>query len=118
MYQYFQFDKSYSYNIRHNYGKEGRRTNYTPYSCNRIITSNPPAAGDHHGNHDCDKHVDGNICGVLGCPFRHWDAGALKAKLRSLGVTHKGMLEIISKVEGGHYQIACQQLFELTHPVS
>ena len=55
---------------------------------------------------------------MLGCPFRHWDAGALKAKLKSLGVTHKGVLEIISKVEGGHYQIACQQLFELTHPVS
>lgn len=24
----------------------------------------------------------------------------------------------MSRVEGGHYQIACQQLFELTHPVS
>ena len=55
---------------------------------------------------------------MLGCPFRHWDTGALKSKLKSLGVTHKGVLEIISKVEGGHYQIACQQLFELTHPVS
>lgn len=93
------FDKSYSYNIRHNYGKEGRRTNYTPFSCNRIITSNPPSAGDHHG-----------------CPFRHWDAGSLKNKLKSLGLTHKGVLEITSKAEGGHYQIACQQLFELTHP--
>ena len=54
---------------------------------------------------------------MLGCPFRHWDVGSLKNKLKSLGVTHKGVLEITSKVEGGHYQIACQQLFELTHPV-
>jgi len=55
---------------------------------------------------------------ILGCPFRHWDTESLKSKLKSLGLTHKGVLEIISKVEGGHYQIACQQLFELTHPVS
>ena len=55
---------------------------------------------------------------TLGCPFRHWDSGTLKNKLKTLGLTHKGVLEILSKVEGGHYQIACQQLFELTHPVS
>lgn len=49
-----QFDKAYAYSIRHMFGKEGKRTDYTPYSCMKVILSNPPSQGDYHG--ECSRH--------------------------------------------------------------
>lgn len=36
-----KFDKQYLYNVRHNYGKEGNRKDYTPYTCMKVISSTP-----------------------------------------------------------------------------
>uniref|UniRef100_G1NM85 DNA primase large subunit C-terminal domain-containing protein n=1 Tax=Meleagris gallopavo TaxID=9103 RepID=G1NM85_MELGA len=96
-----KFDKGYAYSIRHNYGKEGKRTDYTPYSCMKIIMSNPPSQGDYHG-----------------CPFRHSDPELLKQKLQSYKVPPSGVTQILELVKGMHYQLACQKYFELTHDVS
>ncbi|XP_075720260.1 DNA primase large subunit isoform X1 [Rhinoderma darwinii] len=95
-----KFDKTYSYSIRHNYGKEGKRTDYTPYSCMKIILSNPPSQGDYHG-----------------CPFRHSDPELLKQKLQSFKVPSVGINQILDLVKGMHFQLACQKYFELTHNV-
>ena len=38
-----QFEKSYAYNIRYNYGKEGKRTDYNPKACDSIIKNHPPS---------------------------------------------------------------------------
>ncbi|NXE37682.1 PRI2 primase, partial [Ptilorrhoa leucosticta] len=95
-----KFDKGYAYSIRHNYGKEGKRTDYTPYSCMKIIMSNPPSQGDYHG-----------------CPFRHSDPELLKQKLQSYKIPPSGINQILELVKGMHYQLACQKYFELTHDV-
>jgi DNA primase large subunit len=32
-----KFEKNYSYNIRHMYGKEGKQSDYKGWSCNKVI---------------------------------------------------------------------------------
>ncbi|KAM7295540.1 putative DNA primase 58 KD subunit [Ixodes scapularis] len=91
------FDKRYSYNIRHNYGTEGKRTNYTPYSCGKIITTNPPGPGDAHG-----------------CPFRHFDHKKLEERLKEEGVRDANLREVMDYVDKGHYQLACTATFRIT----
>eukprot|EP00808_Paulinella_micropora_P016238 g27061.t1 len=93
-----KFDKQYAYNVRHNYGKEGRRTSYTPYGCMKIIQATPGPA-DHHG-----------------CPFRHSERPTLRAKLGERRVPGHVAKEILQLVEGQHYQLACRKYFEATHP--
>ncbi|XP_058103144.1 probable DNA primase large subunit isoform X2 [Magnolia sinica] len=95
-----RFDKEYAYAIRHNYGKEGKRTDYTPYSCQKIITSTP-AVGDHHG-----------------CPYRHFGEQNLRAALGKMGVGGRAMDDILEKVQNRHYQLACTLTFEAVHASS
>ena len=40
-----QFEKKYAYNVRYNYGREGRKSDYTPYSCLKIISALPGQVG-------------------------------------------------------------------------
>jgi len=94
-----KFNQEYLYNIRHNYGLEGKRTNYSPYGCYKIITKMAPAADQHHG-----------------CPFRHFDAKALSRELRANGVSNMlDIQEIIGLAKDSHYQLACKKYFLLKH---
>ncbi|KAL9151777.1 hypothetical protein ABFS82_11G073800 [Erythranthe guttata] len=95
-----RFDKEYAYGIRHNYGKEGKRTDYTPYSCQKIITSTP-GVGDHHG-----------------CPYRHFSEDNLRAALSTMGVGNRAVEDVMDKVRNRHYQLACTLTFEAIHGAS
>mmetsp|Transcript_14158 Transcript_14158/g.21751 ORF Transcript_14158/g.21751 Transcript_14158/m.21751 type:complete len:499 (-) Transcript_14158:21-1517(-) len=94
-----QFQKQYSYNIRHMYGKEGKRKSYTPYNCTKIIMGNPPQSGDHHG-----------------CPFRHYDDDHLSALLSSLNLKGPDKEAIMQHKKTKNYNLACVKHFEATHP--
>jgi DNA primase large subunit len=93
------FNKEHLYNIRHAYGKEGKRTNYSPYSCMKIIMGSPPGGQEAHG-----------------CPYRHLEKPSLSALLGKLNITGAKQGEIMSHVDKNNYQIACQRHFEITHP--
>ncbi|KAL8121401.1 putative DNA primase large subunit [Apium graveolens] len=92
-----RFDKEYAYGIRHNYGKEGKRVDYTPYSCQKIISSTP-GVGDHHG-----------------CPYRHFSEENLRAALGKMGVSSRALEDVIDKARNKHYQLACTLTFEAVH---
>jgi DNA primase large subunit len=117
-----QFNKEYAYNIRHMYGKEGKRANYTPYSCTKIILGNAPPVTreDHHG-----------------CPFRHCDDANLSRLLWDHVKLHNSktaatappmvapdaanraaIQEILQLKRANHYQLACVKHFELLHPTN
>nr|XP_023870634.1 probable DNA primase large subunit isoform X2 [Quercus suber] len=95
-----RFDKEYAYSIRHNYGREGKRTDYTPYSCQKIITS-APGIGDHHG-----------------CPYRHFSEENLRAALGKMGISNRAVEDVMDKVRNRHYQLACTLTFEAVHGTS
>ncbi|KAJ2503779.1 DNA primase subunit pri2 [Coemansia sp. RSA 2049] len=90
-----QFQKGYAYNIRHNYGLEGKRANYSPYSCHRIITTNAPGPGDHHG-----------------CPFRHFSSERLRAALHKDHLTDSEVRDVTDLAAAGHCQVACTRHLE------
>ncbi|KAL7533420.1 hypothetical protein ACHAXR_008736 [Thalassiosira sp. AJA248-18] len=98
-----QFNKGYSYSIRHMHGKEGKRASYTPYNCTKIILGNPPQSGvEHHG-----------------CPYKHYDDANLSALLGKLKIGNMGDRDAIMALKkDGNFQLACAKHFEVMHPAA
>ncbi|KHN76917.1 DNA primase large subunit [Toxocara canis] len=96
-----KFEKQYAYNIRHNYGKVGRRVDYKAYSCAKIILGNAPGAQDCHG-----------------CPFRHSDATVLAQMLEKVGLLKHEIATIVDLSKSSQYDRACTRYFEFTHKMT
>ncbi|CED82915.1 dna primase large subunit [Phaffia rhodozyma] len=93
------FRKEYQYNIRHSFGLEGRKMNYAPKSCQRILTQDQPGAQDIHG-----------------CPFRHFAPARLSLFLeKDYRISGPDLQEVMNQVKSTHYHVACTRVFELTH---
>jgi len=92
-----KFEKEYSYAIRYNYGKEGKKVNWQPWNCMKIIMENV-GGGENHG-----------------CPFRHHEPKALREDLLKQEVAKADVDAIVQKVEEGHFQIACGLHFTSVH---
>jgi len=84
-----------AYNIRHNYGKEGKRADYTPYSCQRIIMGSAPGGGEYHG-----------------CPYKHWDTEHLQSALTKSGLPGAAVADVMSSVRTKDFQVACRKQWE------
>eukprot|EP01084_Bolivina_argentea_P174714 302632_1 len=93
-----KFNKQYAYNVRHNYGKEGKRIDYTPYSCNKIIGC-APNNGDFHG-----------------CPFKLFDTQRLSQYLAmSKNMNSNDAQTVVQLAKQHHYQLACKHVFSTQH---
>jgi len=100
-----QFEKQYAYNIRHSYGKEGKRANYSPWSCLKVINMDKPKAKEHHG-----------------CPFENFNDAHLTQFLRGYKINPIELNKILHrKKELAHdkkvqsSQVACKMLFDTMH---
>lgn len=94
------FDALISIQVRYHYGREGRRVDMSPYSCVALISGPGPAAGETHG-----------------CPYRNLEPNLLSQKLNSIpGLESPTVREpILAQVRAGHYQLACREVFRLSH---
>merc|ERR1719193_1338136 len=92
-----KFEKEYAYGIRYNYGKEGKKKNWQPWDCMRIIMENV-GAGENHG-----------------CPFRHHEGRVLRKHLEQPGLKPQDIDAIMRKVNDGHFQVACGMHFSALH---
>ena len=94
-----KFEKEYAYNIRHSYGLEGKRVNYTPYTCEKIINMSAPMGRECHG-----------------CPYKTYSGENLRKILNTCNLNPTDIEEILSKKKNNEFQLACVKYFEAKFP--
>lgn len=95
-----KFNKEYLYNFRHNYGLEGNRINYKPWSYKTILSKPRPGRGDYHG-----------------CPLRDWSPEKITSELLKMNLTRNEIASVLDSCEQGSYLIANTKIFNYTHNI-
>ena len=89
------FDKQYTYYIRHAYGLEGKRTNYLPFNCDKLLDMNAPIGSECHG-----------------CPFKTKSPEELKNILDECNLNNQDIEDILINKKNGIYRMCCVKYFE------
>lgn len=88
----------YIYLIEHMYGLKGKKTDYTPWGCEKLANSHPPGQGDTHG-----------------CPFAYYGEKALRDALRKK-FAEPQVQEIVNATKDAGHQGGCKKMFFHMHP--
>lgn len=93
------FEKNYTYDVEHTYGKKGHLQGQNCFGCAKIIGFPAESAGQVHG-----------------CPFKTLEMPALKQQMHKWKVPERNVLEMQKLIsQGNHYQLACIEYFKAMH---
>jgi len=93
------FEKNYTYDVEHTYGKKGSFQGQSCFGCPKIIGFPGETAGQVHG-----------------CPFK-MEMSLLKQQLHRWKMPESGVAEVEKLIKNGnHYQLACIEYFKSQHP--
>lgn len=94
------FDKNYTYDVEHTYGKKGNFQGQNAFGCAKIIGF-PGAVGAQ----------------VHGCPFKQLDVPQLRQLMHKWKISENSMTNMEKLINNGkHYQLACVEYFKAKHP--
>ncbi|MEN2496934.1 MAG: hypothetical protein MHMPM18_001392 [Marteilia pararefringens] len=95
-----RFNKEYSYQIRYNYGMEGKKVSYSAQSCSRLIANT--------NSSDCH-----------GCPFNTKNTPELIKNIKEFqpNIDSFDLEDIISGVSSGQYTSACASYFKIQNKI-
>ena len=101
------FNKEYAYNVRHNYGQEGKRANYGCMPCTKMISSVPANQNNAQETHGCPlrylyKKDDAKDDGTR---VLNWLVGKFH-------LNESDANDVFEQIKGGHYQVACTKSLE------
>lgn len=93
------FEKNYTYDLEHAYGKKGHHQGQNSFGCAKLIGFPAESAGQCHG-----------------CTFKSLDMPELRQQMHKWKVPERNMHEMEKLIsQGNHYQLACIEYFKAFH---